>query len=216
MTSRLLIVGAGAQARYVIETVRRTQGFAPVGLVDTFDNAELWGRRIDDVEVLGGSAALDDLAPEADLWVVLAVADIAHKQHLAAALTERGFRFASIVHPAALIASDVTVESGTIINAGAVIERGSRIGAHVLIHAGCVIEHDNIIDDFANLAPGVVTAGRVQIQAGATVFTGARVAPNIVIGKGAVVGAGAVVIRPVPAGQTVVGVPARELRRAAN
>lgn len=214
MTLRLLIVGAGAQARYVIETVRRTRQFALVGLVDTFDNAELWGRRIDDVEIIGGPAALERMAPAADLSVVLAVADAPHKQRLATSLAGRGFRFASIVHPAAVLASDVTVDSGTIINAGAVIERGTRIGSHVVIHAGCVVEHDNVIGDFANLAPGVVTAGRVHIEAGATVFTGARVAPNIVIGQGAVVGAGAVVIRPVAAGQTVVGVPARELQRA--
>ena len=49
---------------------------------------------------------------------------------------------------------------------------------------------------------------------GATVFTGARIIPDVVIGKNAVVGAGAVVLKSVAQGSTVVGVPAREISRA--
>lgn len=213
MIRRLLIVGAGAQARYVIETTKRLGLPRPVGLIDTFENKEYWGRQFDGVTVLGGTAALDQIAPAEDLGVVLAVADTTRKQQLVDTLSARGYRFESIVHPAAILASDVRIGAGTIVNAGVVIERGTRIGSHVIVHAGCVIEHDNVVEDYANLAPGVVTAGRVRIELGATVFTGARITPDVVIGRGAVVGAGAVVINSVAAGSTVVGVPAREVAR---
>lgn len=214
MTQRLLIVGAGAQARYVIETARRNQRFDVIGLIDTFENRDYWGREIDGIQVLGGAAVLDQITPAADLAVVLAVADVQKKQGLAAALARRGHRFMSIVHSTAVLATDVEVGVGTIVNSAVVIERGTRIGSHVIIHAGCVIEHDNVVEDYANIAPAVVTAGRVRIELGATVFTGARIIPDVVIGKYAVVGAGAVVLKSVAQGSTVVGVPAREISRA--
>lgn len=42
-----------------------------------------------------------------------------------------------------------------------------------MIHAGVVIEHDNVIDDFVNLAPGVKLSEWVNVKKGATVYTGA-------------------------------------------
>jgi acetyltransferase-like isoleucine patch superfamily enzyme len=78
-----------------------------------------------------------------------------------------------------------------------------------MLHANAVVEHDNIIEDYVNLAPGVNLAGWVTVKQGATVYTGAVAIPKVTIGRGAVVGAGAVVLRDVPDGAMVVGVPAR-------
>ena len=57
--------------------------------------------------------------------------------------------------------------------------------------------------------PGATLAGEVRIEDFATVGSGAIVLPRVRIGTGAMVGAGAVVTKDVPAGATVVGVPAR-------
>ena len=56
-------------------------------------------------------------------------------------------------------------------------------------------------------------SGGVSAGNGSTVHTRAAVNPQVTIGAGATVGAGAVVIRDVPAGITVVGVPARPIQR---
>jgi acetyltransferase-like isoleucine patch superfamily enzyme len=52
-------------------------------------------------------------------------------------------------------------------------------------------------------------AGNTRIGRGTQVGMGAAVVNGLDIGAGAVVAAGAVVVRPVPAGQRVQGVPAR-------
>ena len=54
-------------------------------------------------------------------------------------------------------------------------------------------------------------------QVGDNVFigAGAKILGPITIGNGSKIGAGAVVVRPVPPGATVVGVPARIVRPAA-
>ena len=48
--------------------------------------------------------------------------------------------------------------------------------------------------------------------AGAHIGAGATIRQGLAIGEAAVVGAGAVVVKDVPAGAVVVGVPARVLR----
>jgi len=75
-----------------------------------------------------------------------------------------------------------------------------------------------MMGDFTTLAPGVHISGcvhlgkRVYVGTGAVIINGTQEEP-IVIGDDAVIGAGACVIKSVPTGQTVVGVPARPLPR---
>ena len=209
MNERLLIVGAGAQARYILETLALSRAFEPIGLIDVFDNKAIWGQQVDGIKVLGGTDVLDNTPASSDILLVLAVADVARKQSLARSLSERGFGFASVVHPMSMFARDVELGVGSIVNAGVIVERGTKIGAHSILHAGCIIEHDNHIGEFVNLGPGVAIAGRVRIERGATIFTGASIIPDLSIGERAVIGAGAVVIDSVAPGATVVGVPAR-------
>ena len=61
--------------------------------------------------------------------------------------------------------------------------------------------------------PGAVLTGRARVGESVEIGSGAVLIPDVEVGDGATVGAGAVVTRPVAAGATVVGVPARPLAR---
>jgi acetyltransferase-like isoleucine patch superfamily enzyme len=87
------------------------------------------------------------------------------------------------------------------------------LGCNVQVNLDCTIGHDTVLEDEATLAPGVHVSGRVHIEQGAYIGTGAVIINGseshfLRIGRHAVVGAGASVIRDVPAETTVVGVPA--------
>jgi sugar O-acyltransferase (sialic acid O-acetyltransferase NeuD family) len=211
MSERLLIVGAGAQARYILNTTRLSDKYEVIGLIDTFNNPALWGKEVDGARVLGGIDTLTSYPPANDLKVICAIADVKTKKQIVRDMEQAGYEFCNIVHPAVLIAENVVLAKGIIINAGVVIECGTSIGNHVIIHAGCVVEHDNILEDYVNLGPGVTTAGRVRIGAGAIVYTGATLIPDVAIGENSVVGAGAVVIRSVAPNSKVAGVPAKPI-----
>jgi sugar O-acyltransferase (sialic acid O-acetyltransferase NeuD family) len=211
---RLLIIGAGAQARQIMNSIRLGAATEILGLVDTFDNPQMWGQVVGGATVLGNLSVLDRYPPAPDLCLILAVARLAQKRELAASLAARGYEFQTVRHPTAIIAPSAVIGRGCAIHAGALVDDRTRLGDHVIVHAGAVVEHDNLLEDFVNIGTGVRTSGRVTFREGATVFTGAIIVPDIEVGREAVVSAGAVVFKSVAPGHIVLGNPARSVRRA--
>ena len=99
------------------------------------------------------------------------------------------------------IREDVAISRGTLGDTN--VGSGVRIGPH------SVVGHGVSIGDDCFLAQAVKLAGSVSIGRSATLWSGAVVRDGVRIGENAVVGMGAVVLRDVPAGNTVVGNPAR-------
>lgn len=62
--------------------------------------------------------------------------------------------FINIIHPSAIISSDVKIGVGNLICAGVVIEPGCEIGNHCIIGANCTIGYDCKIGNFINVGIG--------------------------------------------------------------
>jgi serine O-acetyltransferase len=99
------------------------------------------------------------------------------------------------------------------------------IGDPVVMHPGVYIIHGQVvIDGLIEIQPGAVIgpfvtiglrAGNVvgpAIERDVTIGTGAKLIGPVRIGERAQIGANAVVVDDVPAGGTVVGIPARPVR----
>jgi sugar O-acyltransferase (sialic acid O-acetyltransferase NeuD family) len=130
----------------------------------------------------------------------------------------QGFDFETLVHSKVERSPWVEIGEGSVICAGNMLTVNITLGQHVQINLDCTIGHDVVLEDYATLAPGVHVSGcvhlgkRVYIGTGAVIINGTQQEP-VVIGDDAVVGAGACVTGSIPAGWTVVGVPAKPLKR---
>ena len=106
---------------------------------------------------------------------------------------------------------------------GIEIHPGARLGRGVFIDhgMGTVIGETAEVGDNVTMYQGVTLGGTGKekgkrhptIEDGVMISAGAKVLGNITVGKGSKIGAGAVVIRSVPPGSTVVGVPGRVVRQ---
>jgi sugar O-acyltransferase (sialic acid O-acetyltransferase NeuD family) len=208
---RLLIVGAGGFARETADAVHALNREQPrwdlLGFVD--DDPGLHGSTFEGTVVLGPIDAI--VTQEPDARVVVCVgrpgnyfsrARIVHRLGLAAD------RYATIVHPAASIASSAEVGCGTVMLAGCVVTAAARIGEHVAIMPASVITHDCIVSDYVTIGSGVRLGGGVHLGTGAYVGAGALVREQLRVGSWSLIGIGAVVVREVPRSEVWFGTPA--------
>ena len=132
-----------------------------------------------------------------------------------------------IVGDQACVRERVRVGDDVVIGRGALVENDTTVGSLTKIQADAYITAYSTLEDNVFIAPCVITTNdnfmgrterRHELRRGPTIRRGARIGggavlcPGIEIGEEAFVGAGAVVVRDVPARVVVVGNPARVLR----
>jgi sugar O-acyltransferase (sialic acid O-acetyltransferase NeuD family) len=116
----------------------------------------------------------------------------------------------STISPFARIGSfDNQIGVGVNIMTGVVLTNSVHVGKGTLINLNCTIGHDSHVGEFVEISPGSHISGNCIIGDGTQIGTNATILPKIKIGNNVIVGAGTVVIKDVPEGVTVVGVPGR-------
>jgi sugar O-acyltransferase (sialic acid O-acetyltransferase NeuD family) len=154
---------------------------------------------------------IDEYQPDPNSYLVCAIADPAAKKLLSNKLLLKGAQFFTLIHPSAIVGTNVTVGKGTVICPFTVLSTDLVVGDFVTINSGCTIGHDSVIADYCTLSGHCDITGGVKLQEGAFLGSHAAIIPKVTVGEYAVVGAGSVVIRKVAPGVTVFGVPAKRI-----
>ena len=211
MTIRsILLLGSGNHAEVVLSALQSC-GKSAFGCLGPAPPKNNW---TNEVVYLGNDDHLKTLNP--DDWELINCIGSTKKTALRAQVflhvMDLGFDFATLVHPSAIVASNLVMGQGSQLHARVVVQPGVNLGKNVLINTGAIVEHGTQIEDHAHIASGAVVAGNVLIGLGVHLGAGAVVKQGIQIGENAVIGAGAVVIKDVPANAVFVGNPAHSIQ----
>ena len=208
MMKDIIIVCAGGFGREAVDVIRDINKVEKqwniLGFLDDNPKA-LEGVRCK-YNIIG---SISDWQPKDSEWFALGIASPKIKERLSTMLKERGAKFATLIHPAAIISEEATIGEGCVIGGRSSIGDCAEIGNFVNI-AGSMIGQGSTIGDFST------TTGFTNIVSahlGKRVFVGSHavVLNRIKVGDDAIVGTGSIVFRNVKAGTKVLGYPAKKM-----
>lgn len=202
---KLVIVGAGGLGREVLAWARQAVPPWPVkGFLD--DNLQALARFPSCPPVLGN---VDGYEIQLDDVFVCAIGQVAAKRRCVESLLARGAEFVQLVHRTATIGEGAELGRGVILCPGAILSSHARLGDFVTINLHSSVAHDSVVNNWSQLHCHVDVTGHVTIGESVLIGSHASVLPGVKVGDGATIGAASLVLRDVPAGTTVFGVPAR-------
>lgn len=208
----IILLGASQHAKVIIDIIEHEGRYTIAGLLD--DNRPQ-GETVLGYSILGREADLPRLRRELSLCgLIVAIGD----NFVRMQATERieqlcpDLPFVMAVHPAATIARDVAIGSGSVVMAGVTVNPCATIGRGCILNTQSSLDHDSQMHDFASLAPHAATGGQCVIGKCSAVCIGAVLAHGILVGEHSVIGAGATVLESIAPQVVAFGTPAKVVR----
>jgi sugar O-acyltransferase (sialic acid O-acetyltransferase NeuD family) len=188
---------------------RREAPYEIVAVLD--DNAALHGTTLDGVPVVGGLARVADYPDAMFVFGIGSFRTRLLRQEILDRIGIADERFATLVHPAAIVYPRVTIGPGCIVHAGVVIGNDSVLESFAIVTFNSVIGPYSRIGRCAMVTSMVTALSRVQIGASAFIGAASCIAEGITIGAGAMLGIATVAARDIEPGAYALGNPARTL-----
>lgn len=197
------IYGAGWHGKEVLAIIQDCEtGFGnPAVFIDDKVRSPVWG-----IPVLH-PGVLTDPDFRSRHAIVVAIGDNLARVAVYKSVIEYGCRTATVIHPSAKVWSRHPISEGTVIFPNAIISVEAKIGRFCIVNKHATVGHGAELGEGVNMADASVCSGKVGDRS----FLGfhAAVLPGVNIGQDCTIGAGAVVTKDVPDGETWVGIPAR-------
>ena len=209
----LIIFGASGFGREVAWAVERLNKVNPswnlLGFMDDADDIQ--ETEINGYKVLGKT---EDVSSYPDAYFVVAVGASRTREKIVFNMkaVNPSIKFGTVIDPSVEMSDLVTIGEGTIICAHTIITVNIEIGAHVIINLDCTIGHDAVLQDFVTLYPSVNVSGITNIGHAVELGTGMQIIQGKTVGEYSILGAGAVVVKDIPAKCTAVGSPAKPIK----
>ena len=210
-TKKALIISAGSYAQVYSEYL--SSEYEIIGFFD--DDEKLLGTVINGISVLGKLNELDNfLSNDLSTCIFVPLGDNKLRSRLLSEYGEKGYLTPSFISKDSIVPESVKIGRAVYILPGANIMPLTTIGDFTMISSGVNIAHHTIINKACFFSQGSNVGASIEI--GDYVFCG--IASTIMtgvekIGDDSVIGAGAVVIKNVNGGETVVGNPGRVINK---
>jgi sugar O-acyltransferase (sialic acid O-acetyltransferase NeuD family) len=214
MTTLIGVYGASGSGRGILPLLREELVGTSTRLVFIDDGAA--PGHINGHDIMSFEAFVAEPASEKSACIAIGSPTLRAK--LAAKCEAAGIGLKSAVAKNVVIMDEVEIGPGACLSPFVTLTSNIKIGKGFHANLYSYVEHDCVIGDFVTFAPGAKCNGNIVIEDYAYIGSNAvirqgRPGQPLIIGQGAVVGMGAVVTKNVAAGTTVVGNPARILKK---
>lgn len=207
MMDKLVVIGAGGHSKVIQDIVIASGRYSIYAILDDAISKTMVKEKV----IYSNVNYIEELDLK-NYFFVVAIGDNQVRKKLVEKLSISNERYATIIHPSAVISKSSKLGAGTVIMPNATINADSVIGSHSIINTHAVVEHDNVLNEFVHISPGSVLSGGVTVNKETHLGSGSIVIPGKEIGARSVIGAGAVVTKDIPDEVTAVGVPAKVIK----
>ena len=205
MKKNLVIIGASGHGKVIADIAMKMKKWESIFFLDDVKT----GSSVLGLSVIGNISSASLYIDDSEF--IIALGNNLTRKLLQMKLESEGAKFAVLIHPAAILGTDVSICSGSVIMAGVVINSSTTVGKGCIINTACSLDHDNVIEDFVHISPGTHLAGTVKVCEETWIGIGSTISNNVTVCGGCIVGAGSVIIRDISEPGTYIGVPARRL-----
>ena len=210
MENPVMILGATGIGKVALD-IFSSSGVVIYCFLD--EDTQLHGTEIGEVGVLGSvndDGFLKYIGHKCEAFV--AVEDMKKRRQLVEMLnTRRKVMPVNAVHSKASVSRYAAMGHGNLLNTGAIVNAFAKVGSHCILHSNSVVEYEAVLSDFVQLGTGATVGTRAKIGEGSIIGSGAVIAAGVKIGANAQVVPGSLVLKDVAEGETVFGVPAKEV-----
>lgn len=213
---KIVILGAGGDGLVLAEAIAQHNKQAVESdkmAVEAFlDDAYTVEGTYEGFRVLGGLNFWCKLSP--DILFIPAIQKVRDMPRRAARLEALEIppeRWATVVHPTAVIASCAKIGSGVYIGAFCSVQPRCVVGDFATLRAGAALGHDATVSRHAYVGPNAVLCGKTVLHCGAHLGPGAVLLDERSVGQFAVVGIGSAVTKNVTDYAVVMGNPAKRV-----
>ena len=201
---RLILIGASGHGKVCAEIAELTNRYNEILFLG--DNP--LEKKCKGYDVVGSTNDFQQYINE-DTEFFVSIGKVEIRKDIQERIGKASGNIATLIHPNAVVSSDVQIGKGTVVMAGVVINTCTIIGKGCIINTASSVDHDCTIGDYCHIAVGAHTCGKVDVGTMTWVGAGATVINNINVTDECVIGAGAVVVEDIKSSGLYVGVPAR-------
>ncbi len=149
MKKGLYIFGTGTHALKVYNSANLL-GYKILGFIDDNESA------ISPVKNINIYSRSNIKVDKVDKNIIIAIGNSKVRYEIFNYFLNNGWILETIIHPSAIIAPNIKIESGIFIGAGSIVESNVTIKEGTIIDIGVVIDHDCYIDGFLHIKAGQI------------------------------------------------------------
>lgn len=202
---QLVLIGAGGHAKSIIDSINEDE-IEIIGFIDDNKRGLHYG-----IPILGSK--IESIENYHEYYYFVSIGDVQCREKWFEKVKVMNLETLNIIDKTAYVSKTAQLGKGNFIGKHAIINADSIIGNDNVINTRALVEHECIVGNHVHLSTNSVINGNVEI--GDRVFLGSMAVCNGQqrIESDVTIGSGSVVINNIESCCTVVGVPARVIKR---